>query len=305
MKRVLVTGATGFIGRHCIAPLLALGYEVHAVSSKPPQSADSGVHWHRLDLLDSAQLRGLLTRVQPTHLLHLAWYMIPEKYPGAPENLLWVQASLELLRRFQEHGGERAVLAGSSFEYDWNYGYCSEFTTAKAPTTIYGTCKNALASLVEAYSGATQLSAAWARIFFLYGPHEHPERLVSSVIRSLLRGEPARCSHGNQIRDYLYVQDVADALVAIMETQVQGPVNVGSGRHLALRDIIGLIGKKLNQEDLILLGTLPSRPNDFPVVVADARRLFQEVGWQPRYDLEQGLDHTIQWWKHQLDGRGS
>src|SRR5207245_614301 len=83
-------------------------------------------------------------------------------------------------------------------------------------------CKLALASLLEAYAGQTGLSQAWARIFFLYGPREHPKRLVSSVIRSLLRGERARCSHGQQIRDYLHVEDAAGALVALLESEVTG-----------------------------------------------------------------------------------
>lgn len=304
MNRMLLAGASGFIGRHCLAPLSAQGYEIHAVTSKLPPPGSSGIHWHQADLLNRKEMESLLGRVQPSHLLHLAWYMEPGKYAESLSNFQWVQASMELLRLFHEQGGQRVVMAGSSFEYDWNYGYCSENITPRVPTTLYGKCKNALYSLVEGYARAAKLSSAWARIFFLYGPYEDPRRLVSSVICSILKGEPARCSHGGQIRDYLHVQDAADALVGLVHSGVQGAVNIAGGYHYRLKDIILAIGKKLNREDLILLGAVPARPNDVPVVVADVTRLLTEVGWQPKYDLDQGLDDTIQWWKQQVAGTG-
>ncbi len=105
-------------------------------------------------------------------------------------------------------------VCGSGYEYDWSYGYCTEGLTPCVPDTVYGACKHALHEMVRSYAAARQLSVAWPRVFFLYGPHEHPQRLVSSVVRALLRGEPAPCSHGRQIRDYMHVQDVADGLVA-------------------------------------------------------------------------------------------
>jgi nucleoside-diphosphate-sugar epimerase len=82
-------------------------------------------------------------------------------------------------------------------------------------------------------------SSAWGRIFFLYGPHEHPDRLVASVIRSILAGQPARTSHGRQIRDYLYADDVADAFVAVLDRGAQGvsgPYDIGTGVGTTIAD---------------------------------------------------------------------
>jgi nucleoside-diphosphate-sugar epimerase len=299
MKSVLLTGASGFIGHHCLAPLLALGYEVHAVSSKPQEQSLPGVTWYQADLLDLSQIAPLMARVKPTHLLHLAWHVVPGSF-GSPENLAWVQSSLELLRQFSEQGGKRVVVAGTCYEYDWNYGYCSESVTPRLATTFYGSCKNALYDLVAAYSERIDLSMGWGRIFFLYGPREHPNRLVSSVIRSLLLGEPALCSHGEQIRDYLSVEDTAGATVALLNSNVQGPVNIASGLPIALKDIILTIGERLDKVELIRLGALPARANDAPLVVADVRRLTTEVGWQPSHDLTKGLGQTINWWKQQV-----
>ena len=299
MKRVLLTGATGFIGSHCLPLLAEKGYETHAVSLKTPRNRpQSNVHWHRADLLDPSQLFKLVKDVKPTHLLHLAWYVVPGKWLSSMENYRWVQASLGLLEAFSLHGGQRVLFAGTCAEYDWRYSYCSEDLTPLSPTTFYGTCKHALQIMFSSFSKQKGLSSAWGRIFFLYGPHEHPERLVSSVIRSLLLGEPALCSHGNQLRDYLYVQDVAEAFVTIMESDVQGPVNIASGYPVSLKEIIYKIAGKLDRKELVRLGALPAPPDEPDLLVGNVNRLSNEVGWRPKYDLNHGLDETIDGWRH-------
>jgi nucleoside-diphosphate-sugar epimerase len=300
MRRVLLTGATGFIGRQAVAPLLELGYEVHATGVETEvgleTEAEGQVAWHRADLLAPGGAGNLIAAVQPSHLLHFAWYAAPGKYWTSPENLRWVGASLELLQAFAEHGGQRVVMAGSCAEYDWRYGSCSEQVTPLAPATLYGTCKHALQTMVSAYAVRAGLSAAWGRIFFLYGPHEHPTRLVASVIRALLRGEPAPTSHGAQVRDFLHVTDAGAAFVTLLNGDVTGPVNVASGQPISVRDLVYRIAAKLGRADLIELGALPTPANEPPLLVADVRRLRDEVGWRPRYDWDTGLDQTIAWW---------
>ena len=113
MSRILLTGATGFIGRHVLPRLKG---EVHAVTTRPPPAGDS-VRWHRADLLSSAEI---VAEVRPEVLVHLAWYVEPGRYWTAPENIQWVEASLALLRAFAGAGGRRAVVAGTSAEYDWH-----------------------------------------------------------------------------------------------------------------------------------------------------------------------------------------
>ena len=299
MKKVLVTGATGFIGRHCLPLLLSRGYEVHAVSSKATDKKSPNIYWHQADLLEPEECLNLLAEVQPSHLLHLAWYVDTEKCWNSLENFKWVQASLQMLQLFARHGGERLVMAGTCAEYDWKYGYCSEKTTPLIPTTLYGTCKHCLQLLVDSFSKQTGLSSAWGRVFYLYGPHEHPKRLVSSVIRSLLQAEPALCTHGNQIRDYLYVQDAADAFVTLMESNLQGAINIASGNPVSLKEIVYKIADKFNRKDLVRLGAVPASTNEPRLIVADVGRLFNEEVWSPKHDLNAGIENTIDWWKKQ------
>jgi nucleoside-diphosphate-sugar epimerase len=294
MKRVLVTGATGFVGRHTVSPLVGRGYDVHATGRGPrPAFLPPPVQWHDADLLTPEGRDALVEAARPSHLLHLAWYAAHGLFWTSPENLRWVEASVSLIRRFREAGGMRMVAAGSCAEYQSQDGKCIEEETPRRPCTLYGVCKNAVQEILGAYCRTTGLSSAWGRIFLVYGPDEHPDRLVASVIRALLEGRKARCTDGLQVRDFLHVQDVADAFVALLDSEVTGPVNVASGRAVEVRMVVRAIAKQLGRPELVDLGAVPSRPGDPAVIVADTRRLETEVGFRPTLGLEEGLARTI------------
>jgi nucleoside-diphosphate-sugar epimerase len=297
MKRVLVTGASGFIGWHCLARLAARGYEVHAVSTSARVSPD--VQWHVADLLREPEAVALLAQVRPTHLLHLAWIVRPGDFLSSPLNWPWVGASVAILRAFGDNGGVRAVFTGSCAEYDQTAGRCRERQTAIAPATVYGASKAALGVVLPAFAAQHGVaSTAWARLFYLYGPREHRERIVPSAILALQRNHPFACTSGTQIRDFMYVVDAADALVALLDSEVAGPVNVASGTPASLRDVLTLIGQQLGREQLLQFGARPPAAREPPVLTADVTRLGQEVGWSSPTPLDEGVRRTIDWWQH-------
>ncbi len=297
MTRVLLTGASGFIGRHCIRGLLEKGYEIHAVSSAGLPPTDRHIQWHRADLLDRKQLRNLVEIVCPDVLLHLAWYTVPGKYWTAQENLWWLQSGIDLLVAFTDCGGKRAVMAGTCAEYDWNFGYCREDLTPTRPVSLYGTCKNALYLVVSQLAAQRKLSLAWGRVFHLYGPHEPPARLIPSIIRGLLRGEPVACGDARLIRDYSHVQDIADAFVELLASNVEGPVNIASGQAISMRSLGCMLEQLLDKRGLVRWNAIPAREHEPPLLAADTRRLNDTVGWVPRFSIGDGLQHAVEWWR--------
>jgi nucleoside-diphosphate-sugar epimerase len=265
-----------------------------------------GATLHRANLLDEPEVDALRARVAPTHLLHFAWIATPGVYWQSPDNVRWLAASEHLMREFRARGGLRIVMAGSCVEYDWSKGgVCEEraspaVDTAEAPLSLYAAAKIALQKKLADFSAGDYLSAAWGRIFFQYGPYEHPERLVPSVIRHLLLNQEALCTHGRQVRSFLHVADVGAAFASLLDSEVQGPVNIGSDERIALAELIERIAFEIGRPDLIRLGARIAPTGEPPLLVPDIRRLRDEVRWQPRFTLSTGITDTIAWWYGQL-----
>ena len=310
LKRVLVTGAGGFIGRCSVAPLLSRGYDVHAVLSGASEGAPPeelrGAAVHSADLLDPAAIDALLELVSPTHLLHFAWIAAPGIYWHSPDNVRWLNASQHLLRRFKAVAGTRVVMAGSCAEYDWaRAGVCVERATpladeAGGAVTAYVAGKLALQRSLAEFGEEAGLSTAWGRIFFQFGPHEHENRLVASVTRHLLMNQQALCTHGQQVRSFLHVADVGVAFAQLLDGNVSGPVNIGSDERISLAELIERIAQKIGRPDLVRLGARGTATEEPPLLVPDIRRLRDEVRFKPRYALNEAIDDTIAWWRSEL-----
>lgn len=299
--KVLVTGATGFIGRHSIEMLLGLGFEVHIVTRNIVAEVN-GIHSHQLNLFDGDATSKLINKIKPTHLLHFAWEATPGVYWTSLDNLDWVEATLSIVKSFTAAGGKRLVVAGTCAEYDWSEEVSVESKTLLKPATLYGTYKNATQLMLEAWSKETKLSSAWGRIFSVYGPHEHPSRLVSGVIRDLLLSKRTACRSGNLIRDYLHASDIALGFVKLLQSDHQGAVNISSGTGVSLGELVLQIGKKLGKENLLDISeTSPTASN--PARLIGDNNLLRTLDWRPHFNLDTGLDDTIYWWKKELKGK--
>jgi nucleoside-diphosphate-sugar epimerase len=301
--RVLVTGASGFVGRWSLEPLIARGAEVHAVQRHAPPTTP-GVVAHAADLHDREAVESLMRRVKPTHLLHFAWIATPGVYLTSLDNSLWLRSSLQVVDAFLANGGSRVVVAGTVAEYDWSAGVCSERTTPCQPTTLYAACKHAQYEVLERWSAQVGFSFAEGRLFWTYGPEESPERLVPGMIHASLSGRPFQLRYPAQVRDYLHVADVGAAFSALLASEVQGAVNIGSGEGVALSRLGEIVGEETGQGLIVQPGDA-SVNDPAPLVCAETSRLMRDVGFTPRYRLEQGIRDTVAWWKEQWKAHGS
>jgi nucleoside-diphosphate-sugar epimerase len=297
MTRLLVTGARGFLGRALMGVLRARGWDPIGVSSTVTGALLCA------NLLDHSAVRALLHHVRPTHLIHAAWRPVHGNVLHSFENFAWLAASLCLMEAFRQYGGRRAAVIGSSAEYDWSYGICRNHVTPMRPATLYGSCKNALRTTLESCSPKMGLSVIWPRAFFVYGPGEHESRLVPSVIRSLVHNEPALCTHGRQVRDYLHVADVAAGVVAALESEHAGTVDLASGQGVPVRNVVLEIARTIGREDLVRLGARPSPPHDVPMVVGDGREAASLLGWAPTISLKEGIAESIAWGRDVFEPR--
>jgi nucleoside-diphosphate-sugar epimerase len=284
--RILITGASGFIGKPCVHILQEQGYEILT-----PRRIE-------LDLFNREMVSAYVKANTPTHLLHLAWITTPGIYWTSPENQSWCESSTHLMREFIQAGGKRAVYIGTCAEYDWEIGgLCSEHTTPIRPRFPYSQAKHECHQQAAKLAIESGIELAWARLFFLYGEEENPARLVPSVINSFLKGEPALSSEGTQVRDFLYLPDVASSLCSLLLSRIVGPINIASGNGISIRSIVETIGKMMGKSDLLRLGAIPMRTGDPPVLIGDNIRLKDELKWVPSYSLEHGLQKTIDWWR--------
>jgi nucleoside-diphosphate-sugar epimerase len=242
----------------------------------------------------------VVERVRPERLMHLAWCTEHGRYWTSLENLDWVGATLALVRAFAAAGGRRVVVAGTCAEYDWSVGdgTFSE-DAATGPATLYGAAKHGTHAVLE-QAGELGVELAWGRVFFLYGPGEDRRRLVASVASALLSGERAPTGDGTQTRDFMHVADVAAAFAALLDSPVEGAVNIASGEARRLRDVIDAVGTAAGHPELVDIGALPARPGDPPRLLADVSRLRDDVGFRPRVSLEEGIEATVAWWRDRL-----
>ena len=288
--KILVTGASGFVGRYVLECLLAQGHEVIALASHAnalPQVKQ--VQWVQADLLDPTQITPLMQSMQPQGLIHLAWYAKHGLFWHAAENFDWCSATAHLLHAFHAAGGKKIVIAGTCAEYDWTQGVLNEDSTPTHATSVYGKCKDVTRQYVQQYGQQAGLDWVWGRVFFPYGPGEPAMKLIPSVLHALAQSQPVACSHGQQLRDYLHVSDVASALVhLLLHTQTKGVFNIGSGQATRLMDMVNICTKAFESPSPVQFGAVKVSADEPPVIVADTTKL-QATGWQPTVSLQHGL----------------
>lgn len=292
---VLITGADGFIGANVTRRMLDAGCEVTALIHPESTAQRIAALLPRLNVIrgnlnDLDLIRPELERLKPHSCIHLAWYVEPGKYLDSPHNVEAVAASLRLIEALAAAGGAYFVGAGTCFEYDTTAGWLHE-DGPTAPQTLYAAAKLSLCLMGSRLAALHGMGFGWGRVFYLYGPEEDERRAVPALFKALLAEEPFPATAGEQVRDYLHVEDVAAGFCTLAMQQAEGIYNIGSGTPLTMRQLMQTAGEIVGRAELIQFGAYPYRPHDPPFVCADAQKL-RALGWSPRYTLQSGLQQT-------------
>lgn len=289
MERVLVTGATGLIGRALVAQLTGNGHDVIALSRSGMAVGEAtGL---ACDLTNADATDRLLAEARATVLIHLAWLGGADRWHGAA-GLDWVCHSLRLVQQFAAHGGRRVVGVGSCAEYDWSKPTLSESTPLR-PATVYGATKAATGLALCAAAPALGVSLAWARVFFVFGPGEPRGRLFGDLIQGLSAGEVVECTDGAQMRDFLHVDDLARGLANLAASGVTGPINLGHGTPLAVADLIMELARQIGAEHLVRLGARARPVGDPALLAADVTRSRSELGFHPSLKWSEAVARVL------------
>jgi UDP-glucose 4-epimerase len=296
--KVVVTGASGFLGRALVRALLEAGHSVTATACNQIPSTDHPLlTWKRLDLgQPDAGWSSLLAGADVVY--HLAWSTIPSEANRAPvdDARVNIVGSLSLIQAMWNDGACRVVFASSGGTV---YGILSRIPATEdhplRPISAYGVSKLAVESYLAAIHDETGLSAISMRMGNLYGPGQSLQRVFGSVTHfahRALAGEPVRIfGDGSVTRDYLYIDDAVDALMRAGAHTVQGSFNIGTGVGHSLNQVTGAIVADLGCD--LVIERLAPRPFDVPVSILDASRAREMLGWEPRVTFEEGIRRTL------------
>lgn len=293
--KILLTGSTGFIGSNFTRHALAHGHEVAglalATETLPPDLPSSDkMHWLRGSLDDAPwkEIEAFGAEV----CIHAAWITTPGVYLESPENFRFLESSKKFLTRVRELGTNHIVGIGTCVEYKISGEPLSEEKTPVAPTTVYARCKNELRLAMEAQAQTHGLRSCWARVFYPYGPGEHPSRLCSSIIQKLSRDETIVLKTPDSTKDYIYIDDLAAALLAVVEKKFAGTINLGTGIGVSVREIAQTLAGMMGKTGLVSEAN-PPESDPFGYVVANNSRL-RGLGWQPANSMAQGLQKLLE-----------
>jgi UDP-glucose 4-epimerase len=290
-QRILVTGASGFIGSHLCLRLCHERAEVHAVYRSELPTGPGNQHWWQADLANEAEVRKLVRETRPELIFHLASHVkgAPDLEHVLPTFQSNLQSTVNLLVSAAE-SGSRVVLTGSLAEPEVENG-------ETFPSAPYAAAKWASSGYARMFHSLYKLPVVIARVFMAYGPAQKDlTKLIPYVVLSLLQGKRPKITSGQRLVDWIYVSDVVDGLLALAGARdVDGAtLDIGSGSLVSIREIVEqlilLTGTELSAE----FGALADRPLE-PTRTARTAETLAKTGWKPKVSLREGLERTVDW----------
>jgi nucleoside-diphosphate-sugar epimerase len=295
--KLLITGASGFLGAAVARAALAEGHEVTGIGRdpSPPRLADISetLAYHRLDLGEAEALEALCGRVKPDAVIHCAWDGVSGKSRSSLAQLANVDAACRLAKAAADAGATKFIGIGSQAEYGRMDRRIDENELPR-PDTLYGAAKLAACHLAGQLAAQGGTDFAWLRLFAIYGPGDNGNWLIPSLIAEMRAGRRPRTSPGTQKWDYLYVDDAARGVLAASATpRATGIFNLASGRPVAVRTIVEHLRDLMAPHLDLVFGEIPFGKAQIMHLEGDPTRLCADTGWSPRVDLEEGLARTV------------
>lgn len=295
-KRILVTGASGFIGTHLCDRLCQNGAEVHAVS-RQERTADANMHWWQGNMEDFEAVQNLFQTIKPDVIFHLSGNVtgVADLELVLPTFHSLLGSTVNLLTVATQMCCDRIVLIASLEEPELDR---AEITLASP----YAAAKWASSAYSRMFHQLYQTPVVLARIFMSYGPGQNVRKIIPSVALSLLQGEAPKIASGQRLVDWIYIDDVIEGLLSVVQMpKVEGlTLDLGSGTLVPIQSVVQELINIINPEIEPLFGALPDRPVE-KVRVANIAHTYDKLGWQPVTSLEKGLVQTVNWYKRQLE----
>ncbi|MDB4845989.1 NAD(P)-dependent oxidoreductase [Candidatus Pelagibacter sp.] len=236
MKKLLITGSTGFIGKSLINLFLTKKYKIFALTRK--NIKNKNINYIKSDLFDHTKIKKIIKKIKPNYLIHLAWEANPKKFHQSGTNFKWLHSSLNLYYNFCKYGGRRALLIGSCAEYNFNKKILKEDFIKKTDHTRYSLCKETFLDHAYKISKKFNTQLIWARLFWIYGINQKRGRLIPDLIYSAKKSKKIIVKNPSSIVNLLNVKDVCIALYKIFESNITGIVNIADKKNIKVIDIV-------------------------------------------------------------------
>jgi len=307
--RVLVTGATGFIGQHLCAALIRADAQVYGLrrpgNSPRWWSLDPGrMTWLEADLNDRRRLESVVRPIQATHIIHLAAATSFERGPHGVERMIDdnLLGTMHLLQVLDGTDYTCFIQTGSAEEYGASVAPFHEDASLK-PVSPYSASKAATSLFCDMFHRTLGWPTVVIRPFLVYGPGQPTDKLIPQAILAALTNQPLRITSGRQTREFTYIEDLIDGYLraAMTKDAIGQTINLGTGMAMPVVEIVGKIIEMTGSAITPEVGALPDRPGEIMSYVCDNSRAGTLLGWSPSISLEQGLRITIDWYRQAID----
>lgn len=305
MNKVVITGANGFIGSHLAMHLASQGYQVIALVAKgfPYEFLmdKEGITCIEFTFEELSMLNQHPSLEGAGLIYHMAWAGVSTTYKNdAMTQAQNIQYGLKVLEFAKENNIPKVVVPGSASEYACGQGVIDGHNMP-APSDLYSASKVATRMVCQTYARQLGIAFIWTAITSIYGPGRNDNNLISYAIKTLLQGQKPSFTGLEQQWDYLYIDDLMDALQAIGEHGKDGKIYpIGSGEHQQMRKYVEILRDKIDPSLPLGIGDMPYKNTTIDNQILDITELREDTGFSPRYSFEQGIALTIDYFKNSL-----